>query len=319
MTKLGKINLGMAGMARQSFAIASVCRTALQSGGLLSGALLVVGVPSVAAAQTAVPQGGVAPTAPTLPPFTAAGASADYRVGVGDVLGISVYRSPEMASQVAVGTDGTIVFPELGPIHVSDRTTAQIATEIQTRLRRAGILTSPQVNVIVVQLRARLVSVMGAVSRPGEYPVDRESMTVSQVLALAGANFGTGDAVVTLIEGNGVGAARSQVRIADIVSGSADRATGLCHRRSRPSRLVCARAGDDDRPGDRRGGGRYAARVDPSPACHAQGRRRRAARTGRPPSRHSCAAQRRDHGEDARVLIGQSGSRWRDAIPDGVF
>jgi polysaccharide export outer membrane protein len=220
MIKLGKTNLGMAGMARQWFAIASVCLTAQ----LLSVALLSLALPTVAAAQTAVPPGSVGPTASMPAPFTAAGASADYRVGVGDVLGISVYRSPEMASQLAVATDGTIVFPELGPIHVGDLTTAQIANEIQARLRRAGILTSPQVNVIVVQLRARLVSVMGAVSRPGEYPVDRESMTVSQVLALAGANFGTGDAVVTLIEGNGVGAARSQARIADIVSGSADRA-----------------------------------------------------------------------------------------------
>ena len=177
-------------------------------------------LPVTAQAQEMAGQPSVGMASPV---FASAGASADYRVGAGDMLGISVYRSPEMSTQIPIDIEGAIIFPELGRILVRDMTAAEIASILQIRLRRAGILVNPILNVVVTQLRAKRVSVMGAVGHPGEYALDREGLNLSQVLAMAGANFGTGDAVVTVIEGTGQAALRTQTRIASSVSGKDDR------------------------------------------------------------------------------------------------
>jgi len=190
---------------------------------LLMACALMGALPLAVHAQLAPPSVS-APALASGPAFVSAGAAADYRVGPGDVLGISIYRAPEMSQQITVDTDGTMVFPELGRIIVADLTTAQIAESLQSRFRRAGILVNPIVSVVVTQLRAKRVSVMGNVAHPGDIALDRDGFTLSGVLALAGANFGTGDAVVTIVEGKDPAAPRSRVRIADIVSGRADHA-----------------------------------------------------------------------------------------------
>jgi polysaccharide export outer membrane protein len=190
---------------------------------LLILSALLASLPLVAQAQ------GVSNQQPTTiangftQPFSSAGASADYRVGPGDVLGILVYRSPDMNSQITVDTDGTIVFPELGRVNVQDLTMGQIAESLESRFRHAGILVNPVVNVTVTQLRSKRVSVMGAVGHPGDVPLDRQGLLLSQVLAVAGANFGTGDAAVTVMGGAGSDATPEHFRIADIVSGRNDR------------------------------------------------------------------------------------------------
>lgn len=188
--------------------------------GLVATTLALLLAPPALAQSTLTGGSGGAPLV-----FTPAGASADYRVGAGDVLGLAVYRAPEMSAMVTVETDGAILVPELGRVAVDGMTVATIAARLADGYARAHILVKPVVTVTVTQLRARRISVMGAVSRPGDMALDREGMTLSRVLAQAGANFGTGDGVVTLIdpgtpdrpEGN-----RQKLRMGEIVAGRGD-------------------------------------------------------------------------------------------------
>jgi polysaccharide biosynthesis/export protein len=152
-----------------------------------------------------------------------AGASADYQVGAGDLLSISVYRSPDLQETVRVGTDGTISFPSLGKVAVADLTAGDIAAKLAAGLKAKGILVEPSVNVLVSEVRSKVVMVMGSVQRPGEVPLDRPNLTLAAVLARAGAAFGTGSGVVTVMEGKQENAPREQVLIADLVSGAKDR------------------------------------------------------------------------------------------------
>ncbi len=149
-------------------------------------------------------------------------AAIDYPVGPGDLLRIDVYRSPDMSTTVRVSDQGDIVVPAIGPVAVRGLTASAIAALIREKLISEKILTNPIVNVLVAEINSKVVMVMGAVARAGEIPLDRPGLTVATVLARAGANFGTGDAIVTIIEGSQPNAPRKQVNIGEVISGRAD-------------------------------------------------------------------------------------------------
>ena len=177
------------------------------------------------AALGAATEAAQAQSAPAAAAIPSAGAAADYMIGPGDVIGVAVYRSPEMTSMLTVDTSGAVLFPEIGRVLVANHTTAEVAGILERELRARRILIDPQVNVIVSQLRARRISVMGAVARPGEISIDRPSMMLSSVLAISGTSFGTGSAIVTIIAKDpaGAGTTRKQVLLARIISGEEDR------------------------------------------------------------------------------------------------
>jgi polysaccharide export outer membrane protein len=149
-------------------------------------------------------------------------AAIDYPVGPGDLLRIDVYRSPDMSTTVRVSDQGDIVVPAIGPVPVRGLTASAIAALIRDKLITDKILTNPIVNVLVAEINSRVVLVMGAVARAGEIPLDRPGLTIATVLARAGANFGTGDGIVTVIESSKPDAPRRQMNISDVISGRED-------------------------------------------------------------------------------------------------
>jgi len=151
-------------------------------------------------------------------------ASADYQVGPGDVLAVSVYRQPDLPPKVVVGPDGTITLGALRAIKVENLTANQIADRIAHELKAGGILLAPSVNVSVTDIRSKQVSVMGSISRPGQIPLDHPNMMLSEVLAKAGATFGTGAGIVTVLSRNdSPNAPREQFSLSALVSGTRDR------------------------------------------------------------------------------------------------
>ncbi|SHI12751.1 polysaccharide biosynthesis/export family protein [Desulfofustis glycolicus] len=99
---------------------------------------------------------------------SAAGLSfaADYLVGPGDVLDITVYDNDDLKTKVRVGTDGTIIMPLLGQVSVDALTVPQISDKI-TALLADGYLVNPQVNVFVEEFRSKKVVILGRVRNPG--------------------------------------------------------------------------------------------------------------------------------------------------------
>ena len=151
-----------------------------------------------------------------------AGAAASYQVGPGDDLVIGVYGVPDLSTRVTVGPDGAIGYPVLGSIAVGGLTASEIATLLAQQLKSNGVVVNPSVNVQIAAVRAKVAMVMGAVARPGPVPLDRQGMTLAEVLARAGATFGSGSGLVTVInpEDHGV---REEFRLAELVSGRGDR------------------------------------------------------------------------------------------------
>jgi polysaccharide export outer membrane protein len=132
------------------------------------------------AAQLSVAATPPAP-APTEKP--AASVPAEYKIGPGDVLNISVWKEENMQLEVLVKPDGGITFPLAGDIKASGLTTSELTTRIQSNLKR--YIPNPVVTVSVVQAVSNKIYVVGKVNRPGEYQTTRY-MDVLQALSLAG-------------------------------------------------------------------------------------------------------------------------------------
>lgn len=89
------------------------------------------------------------------------------RLGVDDLVAVSVYDAPELTRTARVETDGTIHLPLLKKgIPASGIFPGQLETSIGDALKQEQILVDPVVKVTVVEYHSRPIAVMGAVHRP---------------------------------------------------------------------------------------------------------------------------------------------------------
>lgn len=111
--------------------------------------------------------------------------AADYILGPGDVVTISVYDYPELLTETRVSDAGAVTFPLIGEVKVGGKSPADAEKLIAKTLSTGGYIKQPQVHVKVLQFNSQQVSVIGEVKVPGKYPL-QESSRVSDVIALAG-------------------------------------------------------------------------------------------------------------------------------------
>jgi polysaccharide export outer membrane protein len=91
------------------------------------------------------------------------------QLGVGDLLEMSVYGVPELATKTRISSNGDMYCPLIGYTHVAGLTAEEAQKLIETRL--AGFLKNPHVSLFVTEYASEGASVLGAVMRPGVYPV----------------------------------------------------------------------------------------------------------------------------------------------------
>jgi polysaccharide export outer membrane protein len=107
-----------------------------------------------------------------------------YRIGPGDILSVRVWNQDTMsAPRTRVRDDGMISLPFLQDIEAEGLTPTELAKRLEVRLK--SFVVTPIVTVTVEEIRPVHASVLGEVTRPGQYPLDRGS-GVLQALAAAG-------------------------------------------------------------------------------------------------------------------------------------
>jgi len=106
-----------------------------------------------------------------------------YRIGPEDVLLISVWKNDALSRSVPVRPDGKISLPLLNDVQAAGLTALELRDVLTQKL--AEYLPSPEVAVIVSDIRSFKVSVIGEVTKPGRYEL-KSWTTVLDVLALAG-------------------------------------------------------------------------------------------------------------------------------------
>jgi polysaccharide export outer membrane protein len=125
-------------------------------------------------------------------------------LGAGDTIHIAVFQNPDLTTERRISERGTIVFPLIGEIALAGATPTEGGARIAAQLRQGRFLVNPQVNVSVLQVRSRQVSVLGHVARPGRYPLDDTSSRLTDVLAVAGGITESGDdKVIALLNRDG--------------------------------------------------------------------------------------------------------------------
>lgn len=124
--------------------------------------------------------------------------AADFTLGPGDIVKISVYGNPDLGIETRVSETGTITFPLIGQVDVNGINSAAAERKIAGLLESGGFLKKPQVNLVVSQIQSRQVSVLGQVNRPGRFPLEGKR-SVMDLLALAGGFGPDGGDTISLI------------------------------------------------------------------------------------------------------------------------
>jgi len=106
-----------------------------------------------------------------------------YRLGPEDLLQISVWKNDTLSRTVTVRPDGKISLPLVNDVQASGLTALELRGILIKRL--AEYIPSPEVSVIVSEVRSFKVSVIGEVNRPGRFEL-KSWATVLDALAMAG-------------------------------------------------------------------------------------------------------------------------------------
>ena len=126
-------------------------------------------------------------------------AGAEYRLGAGDLVRITVYQNPDLSLDARIGEAGNTSFPLLGAVKMGGLVVSAAEKLIADGLRDGGFVKQPQVSILVLQVRGNQVSVLGQVNRPGRFPIEVVDMRLSDVLATAGGIASTGADTVILV------------------------------------------------------------------------------------------------------------------------
>ena len=131
--------------------------------------------------------GGCA-TGPKAPPVSATGGeAANYIIGPGDALQISVWRSPELSTTVPVRPDGRISTPLVEDIIAAGRTPAELGREIETRLKK--FVSDPIVTVIVTSFvgpYSQQIRIVGEAVTPKALPYLTHMTALDAMIAVGG-------------------------------------------------------------------------------------------------------------------------------------
>jgi polysaccharide biosynthesis/export protein len=108
---------------------------------------------------------------------------AGYRIAPMDTLMIQVFGMPDITGEYQVDLQGNLAMPLIGEVAAIDRTPAQLKDTLTAKFGEK-YLENPDVTVGIKEAKGHIVTVDGAVKKPGSYPVVGP-MTLMQAVALA--------------------------------------------------------------------------------------------------------------------------------------
>lgn len=119
----------------------------------------------------------------------------NYKIGVGDVLNIVVWDHPELtipqggqrtASESGswVHSDGTIFYPYVGNIQVTDRTVNDVREILTRKLEK--YIPSPQVDVSIALFQSQKINITGQINQPQSVKLTHIPLTLVDAINRAG-------------------------------------------------------------------------------------------------------------------------------------
>jgi len=117
----------------------------------------------------------------------------DYRIGPGDVVEIEVWREADLSGEHEVAEDGNLRHELLGEFPAGGLTCDALADALKKRLER-DFLREARVTVKLVRSERSRAWVLGAVARPGQYPVGDDSRLLDLLFDAGGLGLDAGQA-----------------------------------------------------------------------------------------------------------------------------
>lgn len=138
----------------------------------------------------------------------------NYRIGVGDILDITVFDHPELTTQSVAGVagpigqvgprvqaDGTFFFPYVEQVEARGLTPEAVREDLARQL--AEFIPDPQVDVRVASYKSQAVSITGEVKAPSRQPLTDVTLTLLDAINAAGGLTEQADARRVTLRRNG--------------------------------------------------------------------------------------------------------------------
>ncbi len=120
----------------------------------------------------------------TFAPVTNVPVPSEYIIGPGDQIQVQLYGAQNRTVKLVVSRDGTITFPELGPVAVAGQTFNRFKDAIEARVERQ--MTGVHASVSMGDTRAIQVFVMGEARNLGAYTISALGTITSALYAAGG-------------------------------------------------------------------------------------------------------------------------------------
>jgi polysaccharide export outer membrane protein len=125
----------------------------------------------------------------------------EYKIGPGDVLTVTVADAPEFSGKFRVTDTGLVeISGTNGPLQAQGLTPLELSAAIHKALVDSKQLRDPRVSVFIEEYHGRTITVLGSVSKPGVYTLNRRT-TVLDALSLAGGPLPNSGNTVTVVRG----------------------------------------------------------------------------------------------------------------------
>lgn len=98
-------------------------------------------------------------------------------------LGASSNSGVQSVQVRTVDEQGMMEFPIIGKVQCSGKTRSELAAEISKKIIDGGYISDAVVNIQFADMK---IYVLGEVSRPGQFDINRDKVTVLEALAMAG-------------------------------------------------------------------------------------------------------------------------------------
>jgi protein involved in polysaccharide export with SLBB domain len=147
-----------------------------------------------------------------------------YKICIGDTIGITVCQEADLSGDYEVRKDGTIKYPVLGAVKVEGLTKREVENKMYQLLEK-DYLVDPLVYVNLRSYNERKIYILGCVEKPGPYSFpEGKKVTVLQAITQAGGLTrlaSTGGVRVVRTDKNGKKVAINP-RLEDVMRGKHD-------------------------------------------------------------------------------------------------